>query len=91
MTWFFSKRTAGKHKIQDYWEYTIYCVEVKPYEGLPFFKKVVHQILLLPFGGNIEGGPESEGSQQDANRPQYCIYTVLDDVVLETGVVLTDP
>ena len=55
------KRTAfkGKHKIQDHWEDTIYCVEEQPYAQLPVFKtvpaagagkvKIVHQNLLLPF------------------------------------------
>ena len=44
----------------------------KPYEGLPVFRitsvveegkvKIVHQNLLLPFGGNIEENSENEGS-----------------------------
>ena len=61
------KRTAfkGKHKIQDCWEDTVYHVEGQPYIRLPVFKitlaaeegkvKIVHQNLLLPFGGNIKG------------------------------------
>ena len=61
------RRTAfkGKHKIQDHWKDTLYCVEGQPYAWLLDFKitpvvgegkvKIVHQNLLLPFGGNIEG------------------------------------
>ena len=41
--------------------------------------KIVCQSLLLPFGGNIEGVPEKEGNQQDANGPQDCILAVSDD------------
>ena len=97
------KRIAfkGKHKIQDDWKKTIYHVEGKSYEGLPVFRttpvagegkvKIVHQNPLLPFGGNIEGGSENEGSQQDVDRPQDCILEVSDDWVPETEVVLTDP
>ena len=65
----------GKPKFQDHWEDSMYCVEGQPYAGFLVFKitpvagegkvKVVHQNLLLLFGGNIEGGPEYEGSQQD--------------------------
>ena len=52
--------------------------------------KIVQQNLLLPFGGNIKGSPEDEGSCQDANGPQDCILTVSDDGVPETEVVSTD-
>ena len=48
----------------------MYHVEEKPYSGLPVFRitpvtggskvRVVHQNLLLPFGGNIEGDPGNE-------------------------------
>ena len=90
----------GKHKIQDHWEKTIYHVEGQPHEGLPVTRtfpvagivkmKIVHQNLLLPFGGNIEGGSENEGSWQDVNGPQDCILAVSDEV-LETEVVSRDP
>ena len=53
--------------------------------------KIVYQNLLLPFGGNIEGSSENEGSQQDVNRPWDCILAVSDDWVPETEVVFTDP
>ena len=84
------KRTAfkDKHKTQDHWKDTIYLIEGQPYVGLPVFKitpiagegkvKVAHQNLLLPFEGNIKGGPENEESQQDVNGPQDCILTVSD-------------
>ena len=97
------RRTAfkGQHKVKDHWEDTIYHVEGKPYAGLTVFKiapaagegklKVVHQTLLLPFGGSLERGPDNEVSQQDVNRPQDCILAVLDDGVQETEVVSTDP
>ena len=97
------KRTAnkGKHNIPDHWEDIIYHVEGQPYAGLPVFKisllvgqgkvKIVHRNVLLPFGGNIEGGPENEGSQQDTKTPQNCILAVSDDGVLGNEVVLTDP
>ena len=68
------KRTAfkGKHKTQDHWKETVYHVEGQPYAVLSGFQdctqvtwegkvKIVHQNLLLPFGGNIEGVPENEG------------------------------
>ena len=58
----------GKHKIQDHWEDTIYCVDRQPCAGLPIFRiapvpgkgkvKNAHQNLLLPFGGNIEEDSE---------------------------------
>ena len=66
------KRTAfkGKHKIQDHLEDTVFHVEGQPYSGLPVFRitpvtgggnvRVVHQNLLLPFRGNIEGDPGNE-------------------------------
>ena len=66
------KRTAfkGKHKIQDPWEDTVYPVDGQPYNGMPVFRitpvagggkvRVVHQNLLLPFGGNIEGDSGDE-------------------------------
>ena len=53
--------------------------------------KMVNENLLLPFEGNIVGGPQNEGSQQDANGPQDSILVVSDDSVHETEVVLTDP
>ena len=64
------KRTAfkGNHKIQDHWEDTVHHVEGQPYARLltPVAGegkvKIVHQDLLLQFGGNIEGGPENEGN-----------------------------
>ena len=55
----------GKHDIQDHWKDSIYCIKGKPYAGLTVFKilpvvgegkvDIVHQNLLLPSGGNIEG------------------------------------
>ena len=94
------KRTAF-NKIQNHWEDTVYHVEGQPYASLPLFKispaieegkvKIVHHNLLLPFGGNIEGNPENEGSQQDANGPQDCILAVPDGGVPGTEVVSTDP
>ena len=89
----------SKHKIQDHWEDTIYCIKGQPYAGLPVFRitpvagkvKGVHQNLLLLFGGNIEVSPENEGSWHDVNKSQDCILTVSDDDVPETEVVLTDP
>ena len=96
------KRTTFKykHKIQDHWEGTVYHVEGQPYAGLPVFKtapvagegkvKNGHWNLLLPFGGNIEGGLENEGSQQDADRPQDCTSAVSDDGVPGSEVVSTD-
>ena len=79
----------GKHKIQDHWDKTIYHVKGQPYEGMPGFRiipvagegkvKIVHQNLLLPFGGNIEGDSENERSQQDVSGPQDCILAVSDD------------
>ena len=76
----------------------MYHVEGQPYNGLPFFRiapvteegkvKIVHQNLLLSFGGNIKGDPEKEESQQNANEPQDCISAVSDDGVIgaEVGV-----
>ena len=73
------KRMAfkGTHKIQDHWEDIIYCVEGQPYAELPVFRtapiagegkvKVVHWNLLLPFGGNIEGGPENKEVNKMSN------------------------
>ena len=52
--------------------------------------KIVHQNMLLPFGGNIEGGSENKGSQQDVDRPQDCILVVSDDGFPETEAVSTD-
>ena len=50
----------------------MYHVEGQAYIRLPVFKispvagegkvEIVHQNLLLPFGGNIEGDPENEGN-----------------------------
>ena len=74
------KRTAfrDKHKIQDHWENTVYCVEGQPYSGLPIFRitpitgggkvRVVYQKLLLPFGGNIVGDPGKEVNQQNVDE-----------------------
>ena len=66
------KAFKGIHKIQDYLEDTVYCVEGQPYSRLPVFRitqvtgggkvKIVHQNLLLPFQGNIEGDPGNEGN-----------------------------
>ena len=53
--------------------------------------KVVHQYLVLPFGDNIEGGTENEGSQQDVDGPQDCILTVSEDCMPETEVMSTYP
>ena len=53
--------------------------------------KIVHQNLLLPFGGNIEEGSENVGSQQVVDGPPDCILAVSDDAVSETAVVLTYP
>ena len=53
--------------------------------------KIVHQNLLLPFGGNIKEGPENEGTQQNANKPKECILAVSDDSVQGTEVVSPDP
>ena len=76
------KRTAskGKNEIQDCWEDTVYHVEVQPYSGLPVFRiarvtgggtlRAVHQSLLLPFGGNIEGDPKPAG-EGDAIHVQH--------------------
>ena len=54
-------------QIQDHYNDTIYCVEGRPYAVLLVFKittvtgegkvKIVLQNMLLPFGGNIDGGP----------------------------------
>ena len=69
------KSTAlkGKHKIQDHWKDTVYCVEGQSYIQLLVFKitlvagdgkvKIVHQNLSLPFGCNIKGVSENEGNQ----------------------------
>ena len=96
------KRTTfkGKHKIQDHWEKTICHVEGKPYVELPVFRitpvagegkvKIIHQNLLLPFGGNIERNSENKGNQQGVNGPPDCILAVSDDGVPETEVVSTD-
>ena len=66
------KRMAfkGRHKIQDHWEDIVYCVEGQPYNGMLVFRialvtgedkvRIVHQNLLLPFGGNIDEDPGSE-------------------------------
>ena len=69
--------------------------------GLPVFRitpvagegkvKIVHQNLLLLFGGNTEEDSENEGSQQGVNGPPDCILAVTDDGAPETRVVLTDP
>ena len=99
------KRTAfkGKHKIQDHWEKTIYFVEGQPYVGLPggVFRitpgvgegkvKIVHQNLLLLFGGNIQEDSENEGSWQGVDGPPDCILAVSDDGVSEIEIVLADP
>ena len=62
-------RTAfkGKHKIQDHWKDTVYHLKRQPYNGIPVFRinpvtgggkvRIVHQNLLLPFGGSIEEDP----------------------------------
>ena len=83
------KRMAfkGKQKIQDLWEDSIYHVEGQPYAGLPVFRiipiagegkvEIVHQNLFLPFGGNIEGGSENEGSQQDVDGPRIASWQSL--------------
>ena len=49
----------GKHKIQDWWENTIYKVVEQPFQNMPVFKiksqggdnrvKIAHRNLLLPF------------------------------------------
>ena len=51
---------------------------------------VVHQNLLLPFGGNVEGS-ENEESQQDVIGPSDCIQAVSDDGEMEAEHVSTDP
>ena len=79
------KRTAfkGKHNIWDHWKDTVHHVEGQPYKGMPVFRitpvtgggkvRVVHQNLLLPYGGNIEGNSEDKVSQQKAGGPQDSI------------------
>ena len=52
--------------------------------------KIVHQNLLLSFGGNIKEDSENEGSQQGVNRPPDCILAVSDDIP-GNEAVLTDP
>ena len=52
----------GKHKIQDWWEDTVYKVVDQPFENMPVFKikpqgcddrvKIVHRKLLLPLLSN---------------------------------------
>ena len=53
--------------------------------------KIVHQNLLLPFGGNIKGGPENEGNWQNVDEPQDCILAVSGHGVQGIEDVLTDP
>ena len=53
--------------------------------------KIVHQNLLLLFGGNVKEYSKNEGSQQAADGPPDCILTVSDDGVPETEVVSTYP
>ena len=53
--------------------------------------KIVHQNLLLPFGGNIEEDSENEGSQQGVDGPTDCILAVSDNGVPGTEVASTDP
>ena len=48
--------------------------------------KIVHENLLLPFEGNIEGGHGNKENQQDANEPEDCILVVSDDGVPGTEI-----
>ena len=102
--WFGSSQEdgfKGKHKIQAYWEKTIYHVDGQPCVGLLVFRmtpvagegkvKILHWSLLLPFGGNIEESSENEGSWQGVDGPPDCILAVSEDGVPETEAVLTDP
>ena len=54
-------------------------------------ERVVHQNLLLPFGGNIEGDPGNEENWQEVNDAQESISRDSDNRELEAEVVLTDP
>ena len=79
------KRTTfkGKYKTQDRWEDTVYHVEGQAYNGMPVFRitlvtgegkvRVVHQSVLLLFGGNIEGDSGNEENWQDVDDPQDSI------------------
>ena len=79
----------------------MYCIDGQPYSRLPVFKiapvagggkvEIVHENLLLPFGGNIKGGPVDKGNQQDVNEPQDSIITVSSDGETEAEGVSTDP
>ena len=79
----------------------MYHFQGQPYIGLLVFKiipvaeegkvKIVHQNLLLLFGGNIKDSPENEGNWQNANEPQDCILAVSDDGGTGIEVVSTDP
>ena len=87
----------GKCKLKDYLEKTIYWVEGQPYAGSPVFRiawegkvNIVHQNLLLPFGGNVQGS-ENDESQQDVDGLSDCIQSVSDDGEAETEEVSTDP
>ena len=53
--------------------------------------KIIHQNLLLPFGGNIEENSEDMGKWQGVNRPPDCILAASDEGVPETEVVSADP
>ena len=65
----------SKHKIQDWWEDTIYEVIEQPFKNMPVFKikpqedddrvKIVHRNLLLPPLSNPldhTGAPDNNGS-----------------------------
>ena len=54
-------------------------------------ERVVYQILLHPFGGNIAGDPRIEENQQDVNDPQDSMSADSDNRESEAGIVLTDP
>ena len=97
------KRTPfkGKHKIQDHWEGTVYCVVRQQYNGMPFFNiapvtgggkvRIVHQNFLLLFKGNIEGDPANKENWQDINDPKDSTSADSDSRGSEAEVVLADP
>ena len=53
--------------------------------------KIVHQNLLLPFEGNIEGVQGDEENWQDVDEPHDSISAVSDNRGSEAEVVSTDP
>ena len=97
------KRTGfnGKHKIQDCREDTVYHVEGQPYAKLPVFKiipvagegkvTILHQNLLLLFGGNIEGVLRTREIDKMSMKTQDWILAVSDDSVSGAKVVSTGP